>query len=172
MVGVSGAGKSTIVQELLKHHLNTYTFSLDSCRMDFFDKIDNDMKKTYAEAFKYANMNQTAFDSYVTRAWKHGLMNFETIIVDNTNLTKKARGRWVNEARAHGFTIVAIQVMTPLAVVLERQMTRCDKHVPEEIVRDMYFRQQEVLAGSEADFVMNVDGTASQLTMIGSLHLG
>lgn len=159
MVGVSGSGKSTAVKKLIDHHAgqNIAVFSLDSARLDFYDQINSDPKQAYADAYKYATENAERFDEFVRCAWTETL-KADVIVVDNTNLTKKSRARWVNEARAKGFKIIAIQMMTPLETVLARQMTRSDKQVPAETVRDMYFRQQEVLVGSEADVLLVVDG--------------
>ena len=174
MVGVSGSGKSTVMSSIAKKFHSgqgekTAVFSLDLCRLDFLDQITDDPKKAYADAFAYANANKHRFDEFVNMTWAQAL-KAQVLFVDNTNLTKKTRARWVNEARAKGFTIVAVNVMTPLKVVLERQATRPDKSVPLDVVRDMYMRLQEVQA-DEVDFIMHVDGTRAD-RMVGKFHIG
>jgi tRNA uridine 5-carbamoylmethylation protein Kti12 len=171
MVGVSGSGKSTVTYRLWnRYHCdeNVAEFSLDVCRLDFLDMITDDPKKAYAMAFKHATENQKQFDEYVNKRWAEAL-KADVIFVDNTNLTRKSRARWIQEARSKGFTIVAVNVMTPLKVVMERQATRKDKSVPLEVVRDMYMRMQEVQA-DEADYVLHVDGTKMD-RMVGKLHI-
>lgn len=170
MVGVSGSGKSTTMRQLMKlsEGKNVQVFSLDDCRLDFYDQITDDPKEAYRKAFDYANANQDRFNSFVQGTWDRCLLTADVLFVDNTNLTRKSRARWVNDARARGFTIWAIQVVAPLATVIARQKLRTDKDVPEAIVRDMYMRQQEVLLGDEADFLLNVDGTTGLAE--GSIH--
>jgi tRNA uridine 5-carbamoylmethylation protein Kti12 len=160
MVGVSGSGKSTLVNQLRDFHASknesVAVSSLDTYRIGMFDQIVDDPKKAYAEAFKYANDNPQRFNEYVNKSWASDL-KADIVIVDNTNLTRKSRARWIQDARSKGFTITAVNVMCPLAVVIERQSSRTDKSVPLDVVRDMYFRLQEVQA-DEYDLLMHYDG--------------
>lgn len=158
LIGVSGSGKSTFLKNYLDRP-GVVVSSLDTYRLDMFDQIVSDPKKAYAEAFKFANENAKRFDDYVTKRWNEDLKNAETLFVDNTNLTRKSRARWINEARSKGFKIVGVQFYTPLQVVLDRQASRTDKFVPLDVVRDMYMRVQEVMLGTEVDSLMIVDGT-------------
>ncbi len=170
MVGVSGSGKSTVVKGLLKHHPNAYIFSLDALRLELYSAKNSgvDEKQLYSEAFSYANQNKQQFDELVNKSWAHARTQ-EVIIIDNMNHTRRSRARWVTEARKRGFTIVAVNVIAPLDVVIARQTSRTDKSVPVEIVRQAYFSQQEVQS-DEADFILNVDGTAEKPQLLGSLH--
>ncbi len=174
MVGVSGSGKSTAVEKLLNLHPTARVFSLDEVRVSMFEMACSDPEKVidekdlYAKAFDYVNANQKEFDAQVTAAWNYALKG-QTVIVDNTNLTRKARARWIQEARSKGFTIIAVNVMAPLSVVLQRQASRTDKAVPENVVRDMYFRQQEVQA-DEAEFIMHYNGVCGG-NLVGNFHL-
>lgn len=162
MVGVSGSGKSTVVKGLQQQHAgaDVQVFSLDTCRLDFYDRQTLDPVAEYNAAFKHAMDNQQQFDQYVNGAWDRCLKTAAVLIVDNTNLTVKSRARWIQQARAAGFVIVGMQMLVPLHTVLARQATRGDKRIPEQVVRDMYFRQQEILEGSEVSWLVHVDGTA------------
>ena len=167
MIGVPGAGKSTHIDFLraaAKRENKTFkVFSLDTCRLSFTDEHYWNKPQTaeaYAIAFKNASENQSAFDSYVTWMWKMAL-EADVVVVDNTNLTRKSRARWVQELRAKGFKIIAVNVMIPLQMAIDRQKTRGDKVVPEAVVRDMYMRQQEVLIPAEADEMTTVFGYGS-----------
>lgn len=164
MVGVPGAGKSThinkIVQQAEIDGKSIKVFSLDTCRLSFTDQHYLSKPVTpdvYAAAFAVANNNTKEFDSYVTWAWKAAL-DADIVVVDNTNLTRKSRTRWVQDLRAKQAVVVAINVMVPLEVAIARQKTRGDKIVPESVVRDMYMRQQEVLVPAEADSIIHVHG--------------
>ena len=171
MVGVSGSGKSTVQTKLATSYEtpNKYAFSLDSLRLAYtrdkhpqgFELWETmDPSSFYSLAFKFVNEHTTGFDKYVTASWKEAL-KADVLFIDNTNLSRKSRNRWVTEARKAGFFMVAVEMLTPLDVVLERQKTRGDKYVPEATVRDMYMRQQAVMVGSEVDVIMYVDGTSS-----------
>lgn len=166
MVGVSGSGKSSIVRKLVAAK-QAAVFSLDSCRVLFmhaehagqwWSDLDTPESR-YAKTFEYCNAHPKEFDNFVTKTWR-AVLQADTLVVDNTNLTVKSRRRWVTESRAKGFSVTAINVVTPLQTVICRQKTRGDKSVPEQVVRDMYMRQQEVLVPEEADRLVLVDGTA------------
>lgn len=163
MVGVSGSGKSTYVREIVAHEegagRSVEVFSLDLVRLSFFSQ-NNDVSGTvtYAHAFDYATKNPKEFDQAVNAAWQNALKHFDVVIVDNTNLSRKSRARWIQEARRKGFHIHGVEINAPLSVVLSRQSTRGDKSVPENVVRDMYMRQQSLLLGSEVDLYTPVVG--------------
>lgn len=160
MVGVSGSGKSTVVNKLKAELEDVRVFSLDDVRLNMYvmlnENVPQDLQEQYARAFDFVNDNQQEFNKYVDNTWSAALKH-KNVIVDNTNLTRKSRARWIQDARRKGFTIIAVNVMAPLSVVLQRQATRGDKSVPMDVVRDMYFRQQEVQS-DEADFIMHYDG--------------
>lgn len=164
MVGVPGSGKSTYIKGIIAHPLNedksVKVFSLDTCRLSYADQHYWSKPVTpevYAAAFEAANKDQKAFDSYVTYMWKMAL-EADVVIVDNTNLTRKSRTRWVQDLRAKKAGVVAVNVMVPLELAIARQKTRGDKIVPESVIRDMYMRQQEVLVPAEADSIVHVSG--------------
>lgn len=164
MVGVPGAGKSTHIKKIADQadvdSKSIKVFSLDTCRLSFADQHYWSKPVTpeiYAAAFEAANKNATDFDSHVTRMWKMAL-EADVVVVDNTNLTRKSRTRWVQDLRAKRAFVVAVNVMVPLELAIARQKTRGDKIVPESVVRDMYMRQQEVLVPAEADSIIHVHG--------------
>lgn len=163
MVGVSGCGKSSIVEKIVEHHAGESVahFSLDTCRLTMYHKCTNTPldKITYANAFAYCNEYQTDFNLCVNEMWKNSLEFFDIVIIDNTNLTRKSRARWVNDLHSKGFQIAGVEVYVPLQVVIDRQATRGDKSVPENVIRNMYMTQQELLLGSEVDALVTVSGT-------------
>jgi predicted kinase len=166
MVGVSGSGKSTTISRIKKIagdglHM---VFSLDNCRIRFLmsktgmvSDLD-DEKSIYEMAFQHANDNQKEFDAFVNELWAKCLAA-DILFVDNMNLTRKSRARWIQDARSKKFAIWGVEMMTPLDTILSRQSTRTDKTVPESMVRDMYMRQQSLMVGDEVDFLVVVDGS-------------
>ena len=176
LAGPSGSGKSTVVGLITRPYAwvnrpQVGIFSLDACRLDFFDQILDDPVKAYAEAFKYANEREAEFNQYVTKCWHETLLN-HVVIVDNTNLTRKSRARWVNDLRAKKFRITGVEVLAPLSVVLQRQRTRADKSVGDDIVRSMYMRQEGFMLGTECDELIVVDGNQdnSEIDFVGSVY--
>lgn len=170
MSGVSGAGKSTIVDKLVSKFSNhsVFVFSLDICRLKLFSNVFG-RNGSYTEAFQYAVENESAFNALVNSEWAKALRH-DVVIVDNTNLSRKSRSRWCNEARAKKFTIWGINVYAPLRLVLDRQQTRGDKSVPESVVRDMFMRQQGFMVGDEVDFMLSINGVTESSTLQGSIH--
>jgi predicted kinase len=159
MVGVSGSGKSTQLLKMVieKHYHDVIRiFSLDECRHSFAEE-QLGYPVDYARAYALAVEKPKEFDAHVNLRWRDAL-GATTLFIDNTNLSKKSRARWCADARQKGFFITGVQMLVALQTVLDRQDTRTDKSVPLSVVRDMYFRQQEVLVGSEVDAVLNVNG--------------
>jgi predicted kinase len=159
LVGPSGSGKSTFIKPLR----NPVVFSLDDCRLDFYDRITDDPKQAYAEAWDFANANKSAFDKYVDERWNaakfEAARSHRPLVIDNTNLTRKARARWASElmtSKAHhfgsgenGWNVIGVTFYTSLRTLLQRRMSRGDKKVPLDTVIDMYNRVEEFLPGTE-----------------------
>lgn len=155
LIGPSGAGKSTKVNHIQVAEPGTEVFSLDLCRLAFFpvEKFDYTKEESiaiYRQAFDHANSNSKEFDAFVDKTWKETLAA-ESVIVDNTNLTRKSRARWVQDLRKNGFSITMIEFLVPLNTLIERQSTRPDKSIPLDAVRAQYYRQEAALLGSECD---------------------
>lgn len=169
LVGPSGSGKSTIREQIIASLPGALVFSLDDCRLSFYcennrvarECAKNPVADNYREAFNYSVHNGKEFDSWVAADWKCALKKSTTLIVDNTNLTKKSRARWINDARHrhHDFKITIFQVMVPLSILVERQSSRGDKNVSEMIVTQQFYRQEEVLTGFECEELRIIDGT-------------
>ncbi len=163
LIGPSGSGKSTYTKQFTDDaQIDACVFSLDACRLSFlgaekFNLTREESIEHYKAAFNYANANSKEFDSYVAAQWKKA-MEHNVVIVDNTNLSRKSRARWIADLRKKKFTIVCVEFLVSLNTILERQATRQDKSIPVEIVRQMYFRQEAALVGSECDSVVVVYG--------------
>jgi predicted kinase len=168
--GVSGAGKTTFIKSLPQRPV---VFSLDECRLRFwygaagigqhYDTLDK--VEAYRQAFAYCVEHEKEFDQYAQRIWREKLQELSvsvsgTLVVDNTHLSRKARARYVHDLLTSPQRpfVVGVSIYAPLGTVLERQASRGDKAVPVATVRDMYFRQEEFMVGSECDDFMVVLG--------------
>lgn len=172
MMGVSGSGKSTATRKLLSlvPTMHCETFSLDCLRLEFYHDVHGhprvEQARDYAKAFSFVtelNENKKAFDLHVTHRWNRLVTNSHVLTIDNTNLTRKSRARWINEARQKGFTIIGVNVMVPLDIAVGRQQTRGDKSVGAFIVKEMYMRSQEGKVPEEFDFLIHVNGQTGEL---------
>jgi len=191
LIGPSGSGKSTYIEQLKKDHAgqDVGVFSLDTCRLAYyalngfensimcgrpqlrFMKLNlpterEEMVKFYSEAFDFCNKAGADFNNFVSEEWIYTRNNNDVVIVDNTNVTRKSRLRWVNDLRnartagQFGFHIVAVEFQTPLRTIVDRQSTRPDKSIPFTASTTQYFRMESALLGSECDEVV-VLNTAS-----------
>jgi len=183
LIGPSGSGKSTFIEQLKVDHAgqDVGVFSLDTCRLMYYawhgpagkmagtpsvevlasslptDPVE--AKQFYREAFDFCNEEGAEFSDFVTEEWIRTRNNNDVVIVDNTNVTRKQRNRWVNDLRnvrtagQFGFHIVAVEFHTPLRTVVARQATRPDKSVPFGALSTQYFRMESALLGSECDEV-------------------
>ena len=165
MIGVSGSGKSTVVKTLIakaeEAGQTARVFSLDLLLLPFCNQrgffTEGSEKEQYRAAHKYCNEESKDYFKFVDEDWKDALTN-DIVIVDNMHLTKKSRARWCADLKAKGFQITAVQVMAPLQTIIDRQISRTDKSLPENVVRNFYKQVQEVMVGSEVDFLINING--------------
>ena len=163
MIGASGSGKSTYSTKL---EANGYKyFSLDASRIKFGqangtkgrDSIDQ-----YARAFAYCDKHRGPFRQFADRTFSDLVDAREDIIVDNTNVNKKARENYIHLAKQHGYTVTCALFPITRSKLLERQKARKDKTVPIVAVLDQYKRITMPWFSDECDFIdvamSNVDG--------------
>jgi predicted kinase len=184
LIGPSGSGKSSFIEQLKVDHAgqDVGVFSLDTCRLAYYAfhatehgvmcggpdlrymKFDfptgrEEAVDFYRKAFDFCNEAGADFSNFVTTSWLQVRDNNDVVIVDNTNVTRKSRTRWVNDLRnartagQFGFHIVAAEFQTPLRILNDRQATRADKSIPFSALTTQYFRQEAALLGSECDEV-------------------
>lgn len=148
LVGISGSGKSTKVAELQRVHgdRRVGVLSMDQIRLDLFGEYaqKKGIPVTYDAAWKWCVENDTSFKYRMNAEWKSVLEKNDVVIVDNMNHVRKARTRWVQDLRSKGFSVNAIQFMVPLDVLIARQMTRGDKYLPPDLVRQLFMQFQEL----------------------------
>ena len=165
LIGPSGSGKSTWLRN--KRCDSDYTVSLDDYRMRFCPIKSDAPKDQYAEAWAYCNEHEAEFKKFVDVSVRHIFKDslkslkaqpFRSVFIDNTNGSKKARSRWVQEARALGMKVVAVEFWNTFDTLHARQATRPDKEVPASSLRSQYYAQTCAWLGSEVDEVIVVPG--------------
>lgn len=155
LIGASGSGKSTYVRKVLLAN-NAKVVSLDPDRIEFAEKHEIDVigKTGYANAFEYCANNQQAFTNFHDMKVRQAIASGETLIVDNTNLSKKARNKYISFAKQNGYAVVAKMFPTDLHTIVERQDTRADKRVPIDAVTRQYNTISLPLLGHEVDKII------------------
>lgn len=120
LIGPSGAGKSTAVQQIMDD--GDQYHSMDDLRMRWYGG-------TYHEAFERAN-EDNQFDSKVKQHYIDLLRNNQSVVVDNTNGSRKSRRFHVQEARQRGYNVVMYYVPVSLEQLHYRRDSRTDKPIP------------------------------------------
>lgn len=133
-IGASGSGKSTFKSEIFKRHDVVNVFSLDDMRT-----------RLYGDDYGFA-FQQSTKDNYFKPQCQAEFLSLaranKTMIIDNTNTTKKSRAMYVSELKARKYEVVAVVFMTALKTVIDRQTTRSDKTVPRDAVERQYMGVQ------------------------------
>ena len=162
LVGASGSGKSTSVGALtiagFKH------FSFDDIRIEIAKKkVPEIMAKAkssadeYHKAWTYCDGHRSEFGHYADVEFIKHIKNYDSIVVDNTNVSRKARTKFVQEAKKRGYRIEAVMFPASKDQILTRQHSRTDKNVPDDAVLRQYDGIAIPWVGVEVDKLRIVD---------------
>jgi hypothetical protein len=118
--------------------------------------VGEDVKKFYDEAWHYCCItHQADYEAYyrehIANKFKYAKVAHTDVYVDNTNGGKKARARFVQEARNIGMRVVAIEFWNTFETLVARQAGRPEKHVPASSIKQQFFAQTCAWHGSEVD---------------------
>lgn len=174
LIGPSGSGKTTWVDANKK--ASTRLVSMDTYRLAYFYQMvpypvaelgqtigAAEMKKIYSDAFTYCCEHEKEFNAFMAEKVKDAFHYARfggpvDVFIDNTNGSKKARAKWIQEARNLGMRVVAVEFWNTFDTLQSRQMARADKEVPSSSLRQQYFAQTCAWKGSEVDEVIVVPG--------------
>ena len=156
LIGASGSGKSTWCKQNLSE--NAKYFSFDDLRIQLAEKkMPKEMakvkgtKKEYATAWNYCDAHRSEFRHFADVEFIKHIKNFDSIVVDNVNASRKTRTQFVTEAKKRGYLVVSVMFPIALDEVIARQETRTDKEVPEDAVIRQYMGISIPWAGVEVD---------------------
>lgn len=129
MIGASGVGKSTFSKTL---DGNVMHYSWDDLRVKraMIDGIDLPSDNAYHVAWEYCNEPGVKFGEYQQGVFMELLATHQSIVIDNTNTSRKRRRFYIDEARKKGYHIIGVVFPVSKRVLTERQATRADKFVP------------------------------------------
>ena len=149
-IAPSGAGKSTLFKKLIAesseeilHH------SMDDIRIETYGD-------DYAEAFERSK-NDSNFASIVQADFIKKIKTGKSIYIDNTNLSRKRRRFYVDQANRNDYNVVAYLIPTTIKTLLERQKSRPDKFVPYKSVMQQYVSLSLPTLGLEFDEIIITD---------------
>ena len=94
------------------------------------------------------------FGQYSQKAFSELVRARKTIVVDNTNTTRKARRTFTSEVRKRGYKVVTVLFPIDLITLLDRQKSRTDKCVPLDAVRGQYGKISLPMLGEDSHEVI------------------
>jgi len=169
LVGISGAGKSTFVNDIDGIF---DVFSEDKLRLDYAhahmpyeDYVEMEIM-TEAQKYQYcwnychlkkkedkteAELAAPTFDQFSAKEFSKMLETRKTIVVDRMNQGRKARGKYIEAAKAKGYTVRSIEFFISESKAKERQKTRGDKSLPDHRVHQIAMQLETPWLGAEVD---------------------
>lgn len=132
-IAPSGAGKSTYLKEYSKLDFVVESFSLDALRHMWYDA--DDYKKAFEMAVADKKFEGRA-DVHFLSMLKEG--GHDVLFVDNTNVGRNRRTKYLTEATKRGYGTRAILMPSSLQLLIDRQKTRGDKNVPAKAILQQY----------------------------------
>lgn len=156
LIGASGSGKSTFCKTVLSEDVKY--FSYDHLRIQHAkDKIPAEMakhagtKKEYSTAWGYCDKHRSQFMHFADVEFIKHIKNYDSIVVDNVNGTRKVRAKFIAEAKKRGYRVKAVMFPVGLQEVVSRQTSRDDKEVPIDAVERQYMGISIPWVGVEVD---------------------
>ena len=143
-IGPSGCGKSTYQEKFedFEH------YSWDALRHEFYDADD------YAKAYEMATADKD-FMNKVNARFMDIVREGKNIYIDNVNVGKRRRTFFINEARRRGYHVQAILFPVDLITLMNRQISRPEKNVPEHAVRNQFMHLQVPQFGEFDDVIVH-----------------
>lgn len=153
-IGPSGCGKSTHLKKMLKQYPSLHHYSWDLLRLEWYDS-------DYSKAYQMS-VDDPSFNAKYMKEFKTQVLAGKSIYIDNTNLSRKRRRPFIDDARKHGYNVIGYVFPIALETLFKRQKARGaqgDKEVPAQAVRQHYTSLQCPLYG-EFDYIEVVNTLA------------
>jgi len=148
-IGPSGSGKSALYKEIdtvldvemeeVLHH------SMDDIRAENYGNDPHIAFKMSQDDPNFQNMVQQDFIEKI----KTG----QSVFVDNTNISRKRRRFYIDQAQRRGYQTVGILMPATLSDLISRQKTRPDGKVPAGAIAQQYFNMSYPTLGLEFDAI-------------------
>lgn len=142
-IGPSGCGKSTLFRKIASTNPTIHHYSWDALRLAWYDS-------DYSKAYQMS-VDDPHFNARYMKEFKSLVLAEKSIFIDNTNLSRKRRRPFIDDARKHGYNVLGYVFPIELNSLFKRQKTREDKEIPSDAVRQHYFSLQCPLYGEFDD---------------------
>lgn len=161
LIGASGCGKSTYVNLTIDKYGQDSVgiYSLDELRLEYAKTRINgwehlDSMEQYRQAFGLSVDDAAGYGSFADKEFTKMLKEYDYILVDNTNVSRKARLKWASLARNRGFWVAGTLFPISKKELLKRMTSRNDKRVPEEAVLRQWNQISYPSIGDDVDSVI------------------
>lgn len=142
MIGVPCVGKTTYIKETFK---NKKIISSDDIRLEIFGNL---------KAGNTSNGNQKTW-RLINKRLKKAFESKEVndIVLDATNLSRKRRIPYYNQAHKYGYKVESIWLEKPYDIIVKRNKARkgSDKYIPSNILKDMFVRLEPPILNLDCD---------------------
>lgn len=151
-IAAAGSGKTTLIDTIKQSFYDDMNvFSLDELRHIFYN--NERTHEGYRDAYDQC-INDKTFESRADSVFTGMVRERKHLVVDNTNLGAKRRGKYITQARRLGYKVVGVTMPVSLQTILDRQHIRLDKNVPDEAVIRQYNTLQQPSFGEFDDIVV------------------
>lgn len=145
MIGLPGSGKSTMTREFLARENNHEKFRVVSS-----DDLVMELATKNHVSYEYVmeNVDFNLIVDEMNYRLDYYVENGFDIILDRTNLTRWARQKFTRRFIGH-YNVIGMHFNTDIDTILERNKSREDKMIPENILYNMIgsFEAPEVWEG-------------------------
>lgn len=147
-IGLPASGKTTY-----RRHYEGYTII---ARDDVLLQITGETN--YRKAWQRQEDEQLSpqIEQALEQQFKQALAHNKPIVMDLTNLSRKARKRWLNQLPSH-YQAQALIFLASEADIWQRNHQRQDKSLPNDVLHDMLLRFEHPLFDDfeRIDYVVN-----------------
>lgn len=144
MQGIPASGKSTMAKMIRAQTAGTI-ISTD----DYWYKVTEE-GVSYRGGFYNFDIAKLGFAHRWNQKRCEELMDAAgpVIIIDNTNITRKAAQPYVDMAKRHGYDVVVVRVQVDIEEAIKRNATRpADRAIPEDVIRRMASKMEDLYGG-------------------------
>jgi len=163
MVGLPASGKSTFRAQLesnLRENLGSTDEYFIMSSDDLIENYGLTLNKTYNEVFADEQLRDLIMletNTKVDLAIRAG----KTVVIDRTNMSKKARRAYIELAKLHGYEVDAMVFARPMTdeahVEWNRRLDRPGKTIPNHVLVEMFRSYVRPTTEEGFDNVFDVD---------------